>query len=728
MGVALDPVKLLKQYFWWLVGAGVLGIVLGVGVHFLLLRYYPFYRSEVAFEMTSQITDASEITTTVASNEAEIERFIGGQVFVMTSEPLLLDAVQNDPAVRNETKWAQKYISKATGLPKYEEMVDDLKNIVSARSLPDSNIVLLRATMRNPQDATTVVRSVRAAYMRQLDRQQNAEAQDILESLTSQLNGIQEERRLLEDRMKRLLSDFNVTSLDERLASQAQELGYLLPIQGEIRRGLEVARDQLKAYEEQLSAPGGATYPEMVRTQVKLHPVIQRFEVQIADLEAALRSSMEQLGEGHRQVRQVKQMIASVREQMKLEQERLLEETFIQLIELTRSQIRSFEAAELENQTNIADANRRLAELKRVSEEYGILLRDQERLAVQQGDLETAISSQRAIVDRSASRRVKLTYDAQVPDQPVFPQLIFVVPAVTILMTGLMGGLIVLREVLEQRVRSPQDVALIPRARVVGVIPEAAEDPTQPSAAEHASRDNPGGVIAESIRQIRTNILKTFAQRGHKALLVVGGMPGSGASSLISNLASSMAAVDMRVLIIDANFRRPTIHKFFGLSEGPGLGEVLLGTAQLADAAQATDDPHLEVLTAGAPGSRIFERLTTSTMSRVLDEARATYDIVLVDSPPAIVAGDAIALANRCDASLLVVKAYGEKRGLVARVRDQLDETRADQLGVVINAVRASAGGYFKRNIRTSHEYQNGLAKDLEAARMQRAKNSAEAR
>lgn len=724
MSVALDPVKLLKQYFWWLVGAGFVGIALGVAGHFALLRFHPYYTSEVFFEMTSQIFTADEITQTVTSNEAEIERFIGGQVFFMTSDVLLLGAAA-DPTVRNETEWAKKYISKSTGLPKYDEMLDGLKDIVSARSIPDSNIVVLRCTTQKPQDAATIVKAVKNAYLRQLDRDKTAEAQDILESLTSQLTGVQEERRLLEERMDRLLEENQVTSLDERLSMASQELSYQLPMLGEIKRGLEVARDQLAAYEEQLSAPGGATYPELVRTQVKMHPVMQRFEAQLADLEAALRSSLERFGRNHRSVTSLQMNIRSVREQMELEKTRLLDETFIQLIEFTRSQIRSLEAAQIETQASVSTAERRLADLKRVAEEYNQLQMDLIRRSEEQADLNASISNQRAIVERAASKRVKVQYDAQVPDKPSFPQIIIMVPAVTLLVVGLAGGLIVLREVLEQRVRTPQDISLIPRAKVVGVIPDASEDPSQPTSAERAVRENPAGVIAESVRQIRTNLIKTFTQRGHKALLVVGGMPGSGASSLISNLASSLAAIDMRVLVIDGNFRRPAMHKVFGVSEGPGLGEALMGTAPFADVVQSTDEPGLDVLTAGAPGNRIFERLTTSSMSRVLDEARARYDIVLVDAPPAIVAGDAMALANRCDASLLVVRAYGEKRGLVQRVRDQLDDTRADQIGVVINAVRSAAGGYFKRNIRATHEYQNGLAKDLAEARETRMREEA---
>lgn len=726
LGVALDPIKLLRQYAKWLVAAGIVGAVVGVAAHIGLMRVYPLYRSEVTFEMTSPITDASAIITTLDRSEAEIERFIGGQIFLLRSESLLLDAVRNDPSVRNDTQWARAYISPDTGVHDENEMVKDLAGIVQASPIPRSNIVILSATTHVPQDAATIVKAVKDAYRRQLNRDKQTDSQDILAALSSQLRGVQDERRLVEERMDKLLVDNQVTNLEERLMMQAEEFASLQPRVIETRQSLEISKDLLKSYEEQLAAPGGATYPESVRTAVREHFIIRNFESQEANLEATLRSARSRLGERNLQTQQIVNSIAAVRESKRLAEERLLEEKFLELIEMTRSTIRSLEASLVEMQTSIEQARARLADLKRVSEDYAKLKSDQARLAETEARLQLDIESQRAIRAREASSRVRVRYNEEVPTEPIFPKIQFVAPAGVVLTLGLVSGLILLRELLEQRVRSPQDVALIPRARVIGVVPDLDEDPSRPASPERAVHDRPTGVIAESVRQIRTGVLKEFTQRGHKALLVVGGAPGSGASTLITNLAHSLAATDHRVLVIDGNFRRPAMHKHFGVAEAPGLGEALTGAATLADAAQPTDDTHIDVVPAGAPGSRIFERLTTSGMSRLLDEARARYDIVLVDSPPAIVAGDAMALANRCDAALLVVRAYSEKRGLVARVRDQLDESRAEFLGVVVNAVRSSAGGYFKRNYRTAHKYQNGLAEEIEAARLVRARSAAE--
>ncbi|RMH28269.1 MAG: polysaccharide biosynthesis tyrosine autokinase [Planctomycetota bacterium] len=716
----IDPLKLLRQYAVWLVVAAVVGAGLGVGAHFALLKIYPLYRAEIAFEMFSPINDPAENISTVEGNAEEIDRFIGGQLFILESEDLWLDAVRNDNALRTQTKWIRRFTSPQTGQIDENEVVRELADVVSAYPVRESNVVILQATTTDGEDAAIIATAIRNAYIRSNEEAKSQNMQDVLSALSGQLRAVQEERRLAQERMEQLLTENQITSLDERIAVFSADLTALLPGLVEINQSVEVARDTLRSYEEQLASPGGATYPESVRADVRQHPTMLRYESLIADLEADLLAKRARLGDANMQTRATRHQLDAVREAAAAAEERLLEEIFVRQIEEKRSELRSLEAAQIEAQAAAEEARRNIADTKRIQEEYRQLDEDATRLAEQELSLQSEIEKQRAIINRRASSRVRELYSAEVPDRPIFPRIEFIAPAGVILVLVLTAGLIVLRELLEKRVRTPQDVALIPRTRVLGVVPDADEDPSKPTSAERAVADAPAGVLAESVRQIRTLVLKRFAQRGHKALLVVGGMPGSGATTTVANLASSLANADLRVLVIDGNFRRPKCHAVFGVAEGPGLGEALAGAVALTDAAQPTEDPNVHVVTAGAPGTRVFERLATPAMSRLLDEARARYDLVLIDSPPAIVAGDAMALANRCDAAVLVVRAFSETRGLVARVRDQLDESRAEFLGVVVNAVRSAAGGYFRRNFRTAHEYQNGLASELRTARAER--------
>jgi capsular exopolysaccharide synthesis family protein len=182
-------------------------------------------------------------------------------------------------------------------------------------------------------------------------------------------------------------------------------------------------------------------------------------------------------------------------------------------------------------------------------------------------------------------------------------------------------------------------------------------------------------------------------------------MPGSGATSVVSNLALALAAADKRVLIIDANFRRPALHRVFGVQEAPGVADVLCAGKSLESAVQKTSTANVDVLSVGSKELRVVERLAASANGDLLARAKAEYDVILIDVAPAVVAGDGLALAQRVDASVLVVRAMADKRGMVSRIRNELGDARAEFMGVIVNGVRSSAGGYMKGNIRAAAEY-----------------------
>jgi hypothetical protein len=270
-----------------------------------------------------------------------------------------------------------------------------------------------------------------------------------------------------------------------------------------------------------------------------------------------------------------------------------------------------------EGQEQLRVAVARANELTILLAEYETIKADAERRAIERGEYEARLREIEATIDRQASSRMTIAYRATPPDQVSFPKPILVVPVVTFLVLFLTSGVILLREVLEQRVRTPADVASLPRTKVLGVISDIAEDPSAPSSLEMAVTEKPDGVVAEQIRQLRTALVKKV---GRGAIMFVGGLPGSGVSSLITGLARSCAAVDERVLVIDANLRRPRLHKVFGIQEGPGLGDVLAGSATLEAAAQPTGKGQgVFVLTAGSGASRVYERLNSDAMTRIIE-------------------------------------------------------------------------------------------------------------
>ena len=448
-------------------------------------------------------------------------------------------------------------------------------------------------------------------------------------------------------------------------------------------------------------------YSDTQRQQVEQLPAVLQQKAAINALRTRLQSLREQgIKPQHREYKRLVADIRAGEAEKNAIVQRELRSLFDAQLDQTRllvGQLRNQELALVERSKELEGEATDFQELLvQVQEIDGQIFRYEEERNVKQSDLERLED----LVLVGAASRVDVFQAATKPDERAFPKLIPMVAIGVFLICGLTGLSIIAREMLDQRIKGPSDVAMIPRTRVFGIVPISTEDPDAPKRVETIFRDASQGVMAESFRQLRTTLIKRASRGGHKSVMIVPGMPGSGATTIAVNLAFACAAADRRVLIVDANYRRPSVHKVFGREAGPGLADVLSGARSLSDAVVSTDTESVDVLTAGSKDKRVFEHLGAEGMARLLNEAGAKYDLILVDTAPAVVAGDSSALATLCDASILVVRAMVEKRGMVARVKNELSESHAEFLGVIVNAVRAAAGGYMRGNIRASFEYQ----------------------
>ncbi|TVQ63925.1 MAG: polysaccharide biosynthesis tyrosine autokinase [Phycisphaerales bacterium] len=718
LGATIDPVRLFKQYYRWLIVAGLVGIILGVGVFFPLRRYAPQFRATTYFRITPVIdSPVASPTQTLGGRggEAEMSMFMYSQVQDMLSERVLSTAAARGGDIeRQAPQWSRKFRSGSDGAYDATSAALALRDVVTARVLPDTQYISLSARYRDRVEATVIANGVAQAYIRQLNARTRADFLEQEESINQQLRRMRDEKQRLDQRAARLLGDNKIESIDYRQSEAQTQINTLTPQLGAVQAQLEVTRDRLRTYETSLTAPGGATYPEYLREEVQRDPVITRHNQDLAALRTSLRTMLEDLGPQHLEIRRIESRIRAVEIERASDEQRLLSDRFSALIDGTRQQIRSYEAQQRDLQEQINGALLRANELTMLLDEFRNIRAESDRYAAQIADLVRSQEDLRAITERRVANRVAEVIPATIPDSPVFPRLILIVPLVTFFVVGLVTGLILLRELLEQRVRAPADVAMIPRTRLLGVIPDISEDPSRPVDIEHVLRDKPDGVISEQIRQLRTNILKRIDGRGPCAVLVTSGLPGSGTTSILANLARSCAALDQRVLYIDANMRRPNASAVFGLSESPGLGEVLAGGTTLDKAVQRTDLDTLHLLAAGAQSTRIYERLNSAAMTSLIEEAKRSYALVLIDSPPMAVAGDALVLASRVDATALVVRTLAETRGLIARVHAQLSDTKSELLGVIVNGVKSSSGGYFRKNYKLTHEYHDQSRRNLQ--------------
>jgi capsular exopolysaccharide synthesis family protein len=261
-------------------------------------------------------------------------------------------------------------------------------------------------------------------------------------------------------------------------------------------------------------------------------------------------------------------------------------------------------------------------------------------------------------------------------------------------------GLAYLADYSDKSFRSPQEIQQRLGQSVIGHIPYIAEDAKgDPAAFERAAPalvavHAPRSPEAESFRGVRTALYFSTQGRGHQVVQVTSPGMGDGKSTLTANLAVSIAQSGKRTVLIDADFRRPRVHKLFpDLQRDTGLASVMAGEATLEQALQKTVVPNLSVLPCGPRPSNPAELLTSLRFQELLADVRSQFDFVLIDTPPVLLVSDPCAVAPRVDGVLLVLRLKKNNRPTAERACEVLASLGAKVLGVMVNDSEQSSGG-----------------------------------
>lgn len=206
---------------------------------------------------------------------------------------------------------------------------------------------------------------------------------------------------------------------------------------------------------------------------------------------------------------------------------------------------------------------------------------------------------------------------------------------------------------------------------------------------------DPKSPISEQYRTIRTNIEFSSVDKEIKTLMVTSPGPAEGKSTTAANLAVVFAQQSKKVLLVDTDLRKPTVHYTFNQNNTYGLTSVLSKQKSLSDAVNLTDQPFLSVLTSGPIPPNPAELLGSKAMEQFLEEAKAEYDVVLFDTPPVLAVTDAQILANRCDGALLVVYSGKTEMEEAAKAKDLLTAAKGKLLGMVLNHKKLQSSDYY---------------------------------
>jgi len=207
---------------------------------------------------------------------------------------------------------------------------------------------------------------------------------------------------------------------------------------------------------------------------------------------------------------------------------------------------------------------------------------------------------------------------------------------------------------------------------------------------------NPKSPISEAYRTLRTNIIFSAVDQDIRTIMVTSSGAGEGKSTTAANIAATYAQNNQRVVVLELDLRKPTVHKTFNLSNRIGITHILTKQVELEEAIQESNIPNLDVITSGPTPPNPSELVGSKALANIILKLKEKYDLIVIDTPPVLAITDSQLIASYCDGVVLVAESGKVKRTALLHAKERLQVVNARILGVVINnAKRKKEDNYY---------------------------------
>jgi capsular exopolysaccharide synthesis family protein len=410
---------------------------------------------------------------------------------------------------------------------------------------------------------------------------------------------------------------------------------------------------------------------------------IQQQKAELATLQRKQAQLAEKYGERHPEMIEVHSAIQT--SQLRLQGE------VAKIVQAVRTE---YQAAVAQEQSMTAALDSQKGEalaMNRKAIDYGVIQRDVDSNkqiydSLLQRAKETGVSGE------LRTSNVRIVDPAEPPTSPVSPRRLLSILA------GLCGGaflgigLAFLFEYLDNRVKTPEEIERDLGLPSLGLIPKTAATAAM---ANPLISDAVPPDFSEAFRGLRTNILFSASDGGPRSIVVTSTGPSEGKTMVAGNVAIALAQAGQRVLLIDADMRRPRSHELFSLAAEPGLSNLLVGAAKPSEVVQASGIPNLWVMAAGKTPPNPAELLGSKRFADLTGSLGGHFDCVIIDTPPVLAVTDAAVIAHRSSGVLFVIAADVTSRQAAQTALDQLEHARAKFLGAVLNRVDIERDAYY---------------------------------
>lgn len=714
-----EALLVVRKRKWVLIACILLGILYGI---YSAATQPILYTATGRIEVRSGSANEYRVSTGgVAAPDNHLET----EVLILQSDSLLLNVAREMNLANNPDFMGTKPGAPRLNLndpPVRQSVVGSLNGCLRIQLLPRTDIIRISCVTSKPQLAADIVNHVINAYIQRSYETRFASTQRVSQWLSSQLDDLKQQVETSQEQLIDLQKKLGVLGLGfdatkppttESAASvdalsSAASTAKVQRILAESRYRVLTSADP-NLLESSLEASGNASNSEL-----------NRLRTDAAETRASIAQQSVQLGPRNPQILALEAHAREVEREVQLEQTRLLTEA--------RQVFVAAQANEQQTSAALTQQKNDAYKLRDELVEYTLRQREYE---ANRTLYEGLLSRLRAAGVQAGLESLEI----DIVDQALRPSNVTVTPRSSILtettLFGLLAGIIIafILESLDTGLRSVADIEAVTQLPSLSVIPRirrlGADSGTSLSVAQSniAVLATSKSQFSEAFRSLRTSLL--LAKTGHppKIILVSSSTPTEGKTTVATNLACILAQRETRVLLIDADLRRPNVHHRFGLNGRVGLSTVLAGASPLEDAVrQVPEVPNLDILCSGPVPPFPTEMLSSQAMHDLLRRASSLYTHIVIDSPPILSVTDGVILARQVDAMVLVVRHGKSSRHVVRRARDLLLRAGANITGVVLNSVDINSpeyhgyygySGYSYSNIDSeSWESGNGQKKD----------------
>jgi succinoglycan biosynthesis transport protein ExoP len=693
-----DTWLLVRKRKWIILSAALLGAIIGV---MSALSTPKVYEAAGTIQVHPGTAEQYRVDTNTQANTGDdIGVKLETEVSILQSEQLELQVARQLQLQNDRDFFGSKRPIPRSNL---DDPAMTLKVLyifhkqLAVKRVPKTELITISYTSVSPKLSADIVNTLTNYYIERSFKVRFASTQKVSGWLGEQLNDLKDDVESNQEKLVGLQRQLGVIGLDEKHNLIADQLEDLTKSMTEARLSRIVAETKYRVME---STPLDLIEPDAVNETTTTAAFAQSGNflntqrALLITLETQRAQMATQFGAKYPDIIAIDKQIERTRASVLTEEKRVLEQS--------AATLRAAKANE-DAATAALDAKETDA------------FKSQDAL-VQYGILQRRFESSRDLYEGLTRRLREAGIQAGLQSSEidiVDPALIPIVPtgprrSVMVLLSiifGIIGGIgmAFLLESLDTSLRSIAEIEAVMELPSLAVIPRARRNLAQKAGETTPAFmrnidviSQPKSQFSEAFRSLRTSLLLSTVGNPPRVILVTSSIPSEGKTTIATNVAAALSQRDVKVLLIDADLRRPTVHHRFGLSAKTGLTTVLANTTRLEDTLQRLPElPNLDILASGPVPPFPTEMIASERMAQILNEARGQYQHIVIDSPPILSVTDGVILARMSDAVALVMRHGGVSKHIVRRSRDLLLRAGAPLTGIILNAVDLSSPDYY---------------------------------